>query len=206
MLLRENHVQPVVAVFEDLHWNNSLTLGLLNEIVVNARDARLLLLVTYRPEFHDDWKGRPNYRNLRLEPLESGSLTTLLHSLLGSDPALESLKNFVLDRAGGNPFFVEELVRTLVDRKVLEGSRQNYKVVKPISGNEIPPTVQAVLAARIDALPKAEKRLLQEAAVIGHDVPLSLLKEISSLPDSELRESPQQSADGRICVSHPVVS
>jgi class 3 adenylate cyclase/tetratricopeptide (TPR) repeat protein len=187
LLLRENHVQPVVAVFEDLHWNDSLTLGLLNEIVVNARDARLLLLVTYRPEFHDDWKGRPNYRNLRLEPLESASLTTLLHSLLGSDSALESIKNFVLDRAGGNPFFVEELVRTLVDRKVLEGSRQNYRMVKPISGNEIPPTVQAVLAARIDALPKAEKRLLQEAAVIGHDVPLSLLKEISSLPDSELR-------------------
>lgn len=187
LLLRENHVQPVVAVFEDLHWNDSLTLGLLNEIVVNARDARLLLLVSYRPEFHDDWKGRPNYRNLRLEPLASTSLSTLLHSLLGSDPALESLKSFVLDRAGGNPFFVEELVRTLVDRKVLEGTRQNYRVIKPISGNEIPPTVQAVLAARIDALPKAEKRLLQEAAVIGHDVPLSLLKEISSLPDSELR-------------------
>lgn len=187
LLLRENHVQPVVAVFEDLHWNDSLTLGLLNEIVVNARDARLLLLVSYRPEFHDDWKGRPNYRNLRLEPLESESLATLLHSLLGSDPALEGLKNFVLDRAGGNPFFVEELVRTLVDRKVLEGTRQNYKMTKPISGNEIPPTVQAVLAARIDALPKAQKRLLQEAAVIGHDVPLSLLKEISSLPDSELR-------------------
>lgn len=187
LLLRENHVQPVVAVFEDLHWNDSLTLGLLSEIVVNARDARLLLLVTYRPEFRDDWKGRPNYRNLRLEPLQTESLGTLLHSLLGSDPALESLKNFVLDRAGGNPFFVEELVRTLVDRKVLEGTRQNYKLTKPISGNEIPPTVQAVLAARIDALPKAEKRLLQDAAVIGHDVPLSLLKEISSLPDGELR-------------------
>lgn len=187
LLLRENHVQPVVAVFEDLHWNNSLTLGLLNEIVVNARDARLLLLVTYRPEFHDGWKGRPNYRNLRLEPLQSDSLGTLLHSLLGSDPALRSLKNFVLDRAGGNPFFVEELVRTLVDRKVLEGTRQNYRLTKPIAGNEIPPTVQAVLAARIDALPKAEKRLLQDAAVIGHDVPLSLLKEISSLPDGELR-------------------
>jgi class 3 adenylate cyclase/tetratricopeptide (TPR) repeat protein len=187
LLLRENHVQPVVAVFEDLHWNDSLTLGLLNEIVVNARDARLLLLVTYRPEFHDDWRGRPNYRNLRLEPLQSDSLGTLLHSLLGPDPALEGLKNFVFDRAGGNPFFVEELVRTLVDRKVLEGARQNYKLVKPISGNEIPPTVQAVLAARIDTLPKAEKRLLQDAAVIGYDVPLSLLKEISSLPDSELR-------------------
>jgi class 3 adenylate cyclase/tetratricopeptide (TPR) repeat protein len=187
LLLSENRVQPVVAVFEDLHWNDSLTLGLLNEIVVNARDARLLLLATYRPEFQDEWKGRPNYRNLRLEPLERESLAELLQSLLGSDTALASLKSFVHDRAGGNPFFVEELVRTLVDRGVLEGTRENYKIKKPFSGNEIPPTVQAVLATRIDALPKIEKRLLQDASVIGHDVPLSLLHEISDLTDGELR-------------------
>jgi class 3 adenylate cyclase/tetratricopeptide (TPR) repeat protein len=187
LLLRENRVQPIVAVFEDLHWNDSLTLGLLNEIVVNARDARLLLLVTYRPEFQDEWKGRPNYRSLRLEPLESESLTKLLESLLGSGAALESLKNFVHNRAGGNPFFVEELVRALVDHGVLEGTRENYRIIKPFSGNEIPPTVQAVLAARIDALQPVEKRLLQEASVIGHDIPLSLLHEISSLSDDEIR-------------------
>jgi class 3 adenylate cyclase len=183
LLLSENRIQPVVAVFEDLHWNDSLTLGLLNEIVVNAQDARLLLLVTYRPEFQDEWKGRPNYRKLRLEPLESESLTALLQSLLGSDPALAEVKGFVHDRAGGNPFFVEELVRTLVDRGVLDGTRKNFKIKKHFSGNEIPPTVQAVLAARIDALPKTEKRLLQEASVIGYDIPLSLLHEISSVDD-----------------------
>ena len=187
LLLRENRVQPVVAVFEDLHWNDSLTLGLLNEIIVNARDARLLLLVSYRPEFHDEWKGRPDYRNLRLEPLESESLTKLLQSLLGTAPALDSLKGLVLERAGGNPFFVEELVRTLLDRKILEGTRENYKISKPFSGTEIPPTVQAVLAARIDTLPMLEKRVLQEAAVIGNGVPLWLLHEISSLGDGELR-------------------
>jgi len=187
LLLSENRVQPIVAVFEDLHWNDSLTLGLLNEIVVNARDARLLLLVTYRPEFQDEWKGRPNYRSLRLEPLESESLTRLLESLLGLDAALESLKSFVHNRAGGNPFFVEELVRALVDRGVLEGTRENYRIKKAFSGNEIPPTVQAVLAARIDALQPIEKRLLQEASVIGHDIPLSLLHEITSFDEDEIR-------------------
>jgi class 3 adenylate cyclase/tetratricopeptide (TPR) repeat protein len=187
LLLSENRVQPIVAVFEDLHWNDSLTLGLLNEIVVNARDARLLLLVTYRPEFQDEWKGRPNYRSMRLEPLESESLTKLLGSLLGSDAALENLKSLLHNRAGGNPFFVEELVRALVDRGVLEGTRENYRIKKPFSGNEIPPTVQAVLAARIDALKPVEKRLLQEASVIGHDVPLPLLHEVSSLGDDEIR-------------------
>jgi class 3 adenylate cyclase/tetratricopeptide (TPR) repeat protein len=187
LLLSENRVQPIVAVFEDLHWNDSLTLGLLNEIVVDARDARLLLLVTYRPEFQDEWKGRPNYRNLRLEPLESESLTKLLNSLLGSDEALASLKSFVHNRAGGNPFFAEELVRALVDRGVIEGTREKYEIKKPFSGNAIPPTVQAVLAARIDVLQPIEKRLLREASVIGHDIPLSLLLEISSLDDGEIR-------------------
>ncbi|WP_257187583.1 MULTISPECIES: ATP-binding protein [unclassified Bradyrhizobium] len=187
LLLSENRVQPVVAVFEDLHWNDSLTLGLLHELVVSARDARLLLLTTYRPEFQDEWRGRPNYRNVRLEPLGKEDLSALLQSLLGSDPVLADVKNFVRDRAGGNPFFIEELVRTLVDRGVLDGTREHYTVKKPFSGNEIPPTVQAVLAARIDALPAIERRVLREASVIGHDVPLSLLQEVSGLAKDELR-------------------
>ena len=188
LLLSENRVQPVVAQFSRICiWTNTLTLGLLNEIVVNARDARLLLLVTYRPEFHDEWKGRPNYRNLRLEPLESESLTALLQSLLGSDPALASLKSFVHDRAGGNPFFVEELVRSLVDHGVLEGTRENYKIKKPFSGNEIPPTVQAVLAARIDALPTIEGGSFRKRRLLDMTFPCRCCTRISSLDDGEIR-------------------
>ena len=187
LLLSENRVQPVIAMFEDLHWYDSLTLGLLNELVVRAQDARLLLLVSYRPEYRDEWKNRPNYRQLHLDPLASESLAALLQSLLGSNPNLEILKNFLMHRASGNPFFVEEIVRALVDTGVIEGSRSNYRLAKPFSSNEIPPTVQAVLAARIDGLPAAEKRLLQEASVIGHDVLFALLQTISGLPEDELR-------------------
>jgi class 3 adenylate cyclase/tetratricopeptide (TPR) repeat protein len=187
LLLSESRVQPVVAVFEDLHWNDLLTLGLLNEVVVAAQYARLLLVVCYRPEYRDEWRNRPNYRQLRLDPLASESLADFLQALLGSAPTLDALKSFLVERASGNPFFVEEIVRTLVDNGVLEGRRGNYRLARPFSSIEVPPTVQAVLAARIDALPPADKHLLEEAAVIGHDVPFTLLQAICGLAEDKLR-------------------
>src|SRR6202040_4275462 len=104
-------------------------------------------------------------------------------ALLGSDPSLPALKTSLVERASGNPFFVEEIVRSLVDTGVLEGTRGNYRLAKPFSSVEVPPTVRAVLAARIDALPTAEKRLLEEAAVIGHDVPFTPLHAICGLTE-----------------------
>jgi class 3 adenylate cyclase/tetratricopeptide (TPR) repeat protein len=187
LLLSESRVQPIIAVFEDLHWNDSLTLGLLNEMVVGSQNARLLLLVTYRPDFRDEWRHRPNYLQLSISPLASESLTELLQAVLGSDPSLQTLESFLVERASGNPFFVEEIVRTLVDTGVLEGRRGSYYLVRPLSSIEVPRTVQAVLAARIDALPAAGKRLLQEAAIIGRDVPFVLLHAICGLTEDELR-------------------
>jgi class 3 adenylate cyclase/tetratricopeptide (TPR) repeat protein len=187
LLLSETRVQPVVAVVEDLHWNDALTLGLLNELVVATQNARLLLIVTYRPEYPDEWRNQPNYHQLRLDPLASESLAALLLALLGSDPSLPALKSFLAERASGNPFFVEEIVRSLVDTGVLEGVRGGYRLARPFSSTEVPLTVRPVLAARIDALPAAGKRLLEEAAVIGHDVPFALLQAICGLNEDRLR-------------------
>jgi len=187
LLLSETRVQPVVAVFEDLHWNDALSLGLLNELVGDAKDARLLLVVSYRPEYMDEWRNRPNYRLLHLDPLASESLAELLQALVGPDPSLPTLKSFLVERASGNPFFVEEIVRVLVDTGVLEGARGSYRLARPFSSTEVPPTVQAVLAARIDALPAAEKRLLHQAAVIGHDARFTLLHAICGLTEDGLR-------------------
>jgi tetratricopeptide (TPR) repeat protein len=187
ILLSESHVQPIVAVVEDLHWNDALTLGLLNELVVATQKARLLLIVTYRPEHRDEWQNRPNYHQLRLNPLVSESLEELLQALLGSDPSLPTLKSFLTERASGNPFFVEEIVRSLLDTGVLQGVRGRYSLAKPLPSIDVPPTVHAVLAARIDALPAAEKRLLEEAAVIGHDVPFTLLHAICGRTEDRVR-------------------
>ena len=184
LLLSESRVRPVVAVFEELHWNDSLSLSLLNEVVVAAQDSRLLLVVCYRPEYRDQWRNRPNYHQLHLEPLASESLAEFLQALLGSDPGLDSVKRFLAERANGNPFFVEEIVRSLIDTSAIEGS---YRLARPFSTNEVPPTVQAVLAARIDALPATEKHLLEEASVIGPTVPFELLRAICGLKENELR-------------------
>jgi class 3 adenylate cyclase/tetratricopeptide (TPR) repeat protein len=187
LLLSESRVQPVVAVFEDLHWYDSLSLGLLNELVVAAQAARLLLLVCYRPEFRDEWRNRPNYHQLRLNPLAGESLTEFLQALLGSDQSLGGLKSFLVECASGNPFFVEEIVRSLIDTGVLMGKRGNYRLARPFSSTDVPPTVQAVLAARIDALPATERHLLEQAAVIGHNVPYPPLHAICGLAEEELR-------------------
>jgi len=187
LLLSETRVQPVIAVFEDLHWHDALSLGLLNDVVVAAQDARLLLLVNFRPEYRDEWRNRPNYLQLHLDPLASAGLAELLQALLGSDESLSTLKSFLVERTSGNPFFIEEIVRRLADAAVLDGMRGSYRLARPFSSTEVPPTVQAVLAARIDALPAATKHLLEEAAVIGHDVPFALLHAICGLPEDELR-------------------
>lgn len=187
LLLSESRVQPAVAIFEDLQWNDSLTLGLLDELVETARDARLMLLVSYRPEHQDAWRGRPNYRQLRLEPLAPDSLALMLSALLGSDATLAGSKDFLLHRAGGNPFFLEEIVRNLIETGVILGERGNCRLAKPFASVHVPPTIQAVLAARIDRLAAPEKRLLQEAAVIGFHAPFALLLAISGLSEDDFR-------------------
>lgn len=186
LLLSESRVQPLMVIFEDLHWHDSLSLGLLNALIMGAPDARLLLVLSYRPTYEDEWRNRPHYHQLRLDPLVGENVTELLQALLGSDPSVTTLISFVIERASGNPFFAEEIVRSLVDTGVLQGARGNYRLARPLSTVEVPPTVQAVLAARIDALPAPEKRLLQQAAVIGYDVPLTLLQAISGLTEDEL--------------------
>lgn len=188
LMMCESRVQPVVAMFEDLHWNDSLTLGVLKGLIASLGSARLLLLVSYRPDFHDEWKVLPNYRQLLVVPLPRASVEELLRALLGADPRLASLKEFLIERTGGNPFFLEEIVRTLIETRVLAGKRGDYCLEKPFSSVQVPATVQAVLAARIDRLSPDEKRLLQDAAVIGIHVPIDLLRAIARLPDDDLSE------------------
>jgi class 3 adenylate cyclase/tetratricopeptide (TPR) repeat protein len=187
LLLRESQVQPVLVVFEDLHWIDSETQALLDSLVDSLPTARLLLLVNYRPEYRHTWGSKTYYRQLHIDPLPPESADVLLHGLLGSDATLHPLRALLIPRTGGNPFFLEESVRTLVETGVLMGERGAYKLARAAPSIQIPETVQAVLAARIDRLPPEEKRLLQCAAAVGKDVPFSVLTAIADGPESELR-------------------
>ena len=186
VLLRESQVQPLLLVFEDLHWIDAETQALLDSLVESLPTARLLLLVNYRPEYQHGWGGKTYYTQLRLDPLPPASADELLQALLGDDPGLAPLTRLLIERTEGNPFFLEESVRTLVETGVLVGTPGAYRLAQPLDRLQVPATVQAVLAARIDRLPPEEKRLLQTAAVIGTDVPLPLLQAIADLPEAAL--------------------
>ena len=186
VLLRESQVQPLLLVFEDLHWIDSETQALLDSLVESLPTAHMLLLVNYRPEYQHGWGSKTYYTQLRLDPLPPASADELLQALLGDDPSLAPLKQLLIARTEGNPFFLEESVRTLVETGVLVGEPGAYRLVKPLDSLQVPATVQAVLAARIDRLPAEEKRLLQTAAVIGTEVPLPLLQAIAELPEAAL--------------------
>jgi len=187
LLLRESQVQPLIVIFEDLHWIDGETQAVLEGLVESLPTARMVLLVNYRPEYRHSWGGKTYYGQLRIDPLPAASADELLHHLLGGDPSLDPLKRFLVERTDGNPLFLEENVRTLVETHVLAGGRGAHRLAKPLENIQIPATVQAVLAARIDRLPPEEKGLLQTAAVIGKDVPFVLLQATAGLEEDALR-------------------
>jgi class 3 adenylate cyclase/tetratricopeptide (TPR) repeat protein len=176
LLLRESQQQPLLVVFEDLHWIDSETQALLDALVEGLPAARMCLLVNYRPEYQPPWGSRTSYTQLRLDSLPPDRAEALLGVLIGADAALEPLRRTLIARTEGNPFFLEESVRTLVETGALSGERGAYRLARPLPSIQVPATVQAVLAARIDRLQPGDKALLQTASVIGKDVPLALLQ------------------------------
>ncbi len=187
LLLRESQVQPLLVVFEDLHWVDGETQALLDILVESLGSARLLLLVNYRPEYEHRWGSKTAYSQLRLDSLPAESAMELLAALLGPDEKLAALTQMLVKR--GNPFFLEETVRTLVETGALVGERGAYRLTRPVESLQVPATVQTILAARIDRLPAEEKQLLQAASAIGKDSPYSLLSAIAEQPDDTLRRA-----------------
>jgi tetratricopeptide (TPR) repeat protein len=176
----------VLLVVEDLHWIDTETQALLDGLIESLATAPLLLLVNYRPEYRHGWGGKTYYTQLRLDPLAPEDATQALDALVGVDPGLAALKQSLIDRTEGNPFFLEESVRTMVETGALVGERGAYRLARASQAVQVPATVQAVLAARIDRLDPEEKALLQTAAVIGKDVPLSLLRATVDEPEDAL--------------------
>jgi transcriptional regulator with AAA-type ATPase domain/tetratricopeptide (TPR) repeat protein len=187
LLLGESQVQPVIVVFEDLHWSDSETRALLESFFASVPAARILLVLSYRVEFQPSWGSRSYYTQLEIGPLPSKNAEEFLQSLLGRDPSLMPLKRLLMERTERNPFFLEEGVRTLAEAKVLFGERGGYQVAGSIDNVQVPDTVQAILAARIDRLSLEDKGLLQAAAVIGKSVPVPLLLAITEVPEEALR-------------------
>jgi class 3 adenylate cyclase/tetratricopeptide (TPR) repeat protein len=181
ILLRESLNQPLMLIFEDLHWVDNETQALLNLFVEGVANAPVLLLVNYRPEYTHEWGSKTYYTQLRLDPLGKESAAEMLSMLVGDSAEVGPLKRLVLERTDGNPLFMEELIEALFEQGVLVRNGA-VRLTRPVNQLKIPPTVQGILAARIDRLPAEEKELLQTLAVIGMEFPLSLVRKLVQQP------------------------
>ena len=145
--------------------------------------------MNYRPEYGHGWGSKMHYQQVRLDTLPAASAGELLEALLGAGPGLGDLGRLLIERTQGNPFFLEESVRALVETRALTGERGDYRLVAPIQRLQLPATAQAILAARIDRLAPGDKRLLQAAAVVGKDVPFALRQAIAEDSDEHTRQA-----------------
>jgi class 3 adenylate cyclase/ribosomal protein L40E len=187
LLLRESLNQPLMVVFEDLHWIDDETQAFLNLLADSIGTARLLLLVNYRPEYSHRWTNKTYYTQLRLDPLGREGADQMLTAMVGDGDDVGPLKRLIIERTQGNPFFMEETVQVLFDDGALVRDGAKVRLTRHLSELKIPPTVQGILASRIDHLPADEKDLLQALAVIGKVFQLSVVRAVTGKSEDELR-------------------
>jgi len=205
IVLRESLNQPLMVMFEDLHWIDEATQEFLNLLADSLGTAKILLLVNYRPEYSHHWGSKTYYTQLRLDPLGEESAEEMLTALLGDGVEVAPLKRLIIEKTEGNPFFMEETVQVLFDEGALVRDGAALRLTKPLSELKIPPTVQGILAARIDRLPADAKELLQTLAVIGREFPLSLIRGVVTRSDDELNRLLNDLQLGEFIYEQPAV-
>jgi class 3 adenylate cyclase/tetratricopeptide (TPR) repeat protein len=180
---RRSEREALVLVTEDLHWFDPQSASFLERLLESFPGSRTLVVTNFRPEFSALWMRHSYYRQLPLSPLRDEAVAELLGGLLGLDLSLAPLLAFVQEHTAGNPFFVEEVVRALVEDGTLVGGRDGsgYRLTRPLRDVKVPPSVQAVLAARIDRLAGEHKGVLQTAAVIGRLFSQPVLARVTGL-------------------------
>ena len=186
LLISLSKQKPLIVFLEDVHWIDKISEALFTYFARCIIDQQILLLSAYRPEGSPTWTQGAHYQRLGLETLSSKSSVKLVRNMLDV-PALEpELEKKIVEKTEGNPFFVEEIVKELLDRGDIVQSGEQYICARPIEQCDIPNTVQGVLAARMDRLNEDLKRTMQVASVIGRDFMFRLLKSIMELGE-ELR-------------------
>ena len=205
ILSRESMNQPLMVIFEDLHWIDDETQAFLNLLADSIGTGKILLLVNYRPEYSHQWNSRTYYTQLRLDPLGKESADEMLSALLGDGAELAALKKLIIEKTEGNPFFMEETVQVLLDEGALVRDGGAARLTRPLGELKIPPTVQGILAARIDRLPAESKDLLQALAVIGREFPLSLIRAVVPKSDDELNRLLNDLQLGEFIYEQPAV-
>ncbi len=185
LIRREARRQPVVLALDNLQWVESEAEQAL-EVLVRDVPRSTLIVVTHRPEYYARWMDHREAVRIRVEALPRASATALLDDSLGNDPTVGPLKELLVERAGGNPLFLEECVHNLVQRGLFAGGRGAHRLTGSVASIDVPPSIRSLIEARIDQLPTEAKNVLHCAAIIGQQVPVRLLEEIVDLPAEEV--------------------
>jgi class 3 adenylate cyclase/tetratricopeptide (TPR) repeat protein len=189
LLVRESQNQPLCLVIEDMHWIDAETHRFFETLLESVPTARILLLVNYRPEYEKRWTEKANFSQLRVDPLGAASADELLDALLGSDAELVGIKERLIEAAQGNPLFLEECARSLIENGVLNQTDGRVRLAGSLPADFVPETITGLLAARIDRLRRELKEILQCAAVTGSDIKEALLGAMTGIAQLELRRS-----------------
>lgn len=178
-----------VVIIEDLHWIDAASEEFIEVLADAVVGTTTLLVVNFRPGFAAPLMQRSHYRQINMPPLPPAQATALLQDHFGNDPSLALLNRNIIERAQGNPFFLEELVNALVERGDFEGEKGAYRLKGGVDTIPLPPTVQAVIAARIDRLQESVKNVLEIASVVGREISTLILDAVAALAPSELSEA-----------------
>jgi len=183
ILIRQSREKPVVLIIEDLHWIDNTTQEFINYLIDWLTGSRILLLLLYRPEYSHQWGSKSFYTKIGLDQLGPESSLELIKAILQESDAAEDLKELILSKAAGNPLFMEEFTRNLVENGTIEKQGQVYTARKNIEAIQVPDTIQGIIAARMDRLEDDLKRTLQVASVIGRDFAFRILQSITGMKE-----------------------
>jgi class 3 adenylate cyclase/tetratricopeptide (TPR) repeat protein len=180
-----------VVIIEDLHWIDAASEEFIEALADAVVGTTTLLVVNFRPGFAAPLMQRTHYRQINMPPLPAAQAAILLQDHFGNDPSLALLSRNIIERAQGNPFFLEELVNALVERGDFEGEKGAYRLKGGVDSIPLPSTVQAVVAARIDRLEEDANKVLEIASVVGREISISILDAVTGLAPAELSEAAQ---------------
>jgi tetratricopeptide (TPR) repeat protein len=186
IVLKGSEIRPLIMAYEDLHWIDKSSEDHLRHLLESIPGARILLIFTYRPEFVHTWGAKSYHSQVMLNRLSNRESLTMVSHLLGAEELDRDLEGFILEKTEGVPFFIEELIKSLKDLKIIEREDNRYRITKDIKEVTIPATVQDVIMARVDSLPEGTKSLLQTASAVGREFSYDLIKRVTGLTEQEL--------------------
>jgi class 3 adenylate cyclase/tetratricopeptide (TPR) repeat protein len=184
--LKGSEIRPLILAYEDLHWIDKSSEELLKYVLESIPGARVLLIFTYRPEFVHTWGAKSYHSQVNLNRLSNRESLMMVSHLLGTEELDKNLEEFILEKTEGVPFFIEELIKSLKDLKIIERENNRYRITKDVKEVTIPATIQDVIMARIDSLPEETKSLLQKVSVVGRESSYDLIKRLTNLAEPEL--------------------